>query len=325
MRESKTISSCEAFLSSWSSAGTSIYNSTRFLKDDLTLVEVMGYTGHAFRININAADVDVAGPTGYDWGSFFSKGLKNIGFTCQSVRTDHHTPPTPNELKEALSLVQTSIDKGVPVITWDLFIPEFGNIYGYDDEKRELMGKDPNGDGPLAYEKLGRGQVNELFVMTLDEPFEVDQKTMLKGALELAIDHAYQNEHANETPPYQNGLVGYDAWIQAFEKGEVSDFGNAYNAVVVYDARKFAAQFFRKIEEEWLDHDVVKSLAGQVAQEYQKVADHLGELVYLFPFPHGGDPNNPKNAQFAIEQLKQAKKYETQATEGLEKMKEVLS
>lgn len=138
-------------------------------KADIELYEVMGLTGHAFRININPDNVDVAGPTAYTWEKFFSLGLINLGFKTSYVRSSNLTPPTPNELTRGLNLAQKSIDRGIPAITWDLFIPEFGVLYGYNDEKQELYGKDPRQDGTLPYEKLGYGQVGELFVMILEE------------------------------------------------------------------------------------------------------------------------------------------------------------
>ncbi|MFC4619410.1 hypothetical protein ACFO4N_11865 [Camelliibacillus cellulosilyticus] len=306
-----------------SSAGTAIYSACRFVKEELSFAEVMGYTGHAFRININANDVDVAGPTGYDWEDFFQKGLKNLGFHCKTVRTENFTPPTAEELTRALSLIQASLDKGVPAIGWDLFTPEFGNIYGYDDEKKELMANDPRGEGALPYEKLGRGQANELFVMTIEETFAIDQKTMLKGALELAVHHANVREHLHDIPPYQNGLKGYDAWIQAFQNRNVSDFGNAYNAGVVHDARQWAAKFFEGISLSWnddKDENKIARLAKAASEDYTEIANQLGRLVDMFPFPDGGDPNAPEQAYTAIEILNKAKQAEVRAVKTLEEM-----
>ncbi|MRG86144.1 hypothetical protein [Salinibacillus xinjiangensis] len=316
--------SCENYNSSWTSAATALLSACRYYKPELTMIEFMGYSGHAFRININADDVDVAGPTGYDWESFFRKGLSNLGFTCRAIRTVNFTPPSPQELTDAMSLIQNSIDKGIPAICWDMFIPEFGNIYGYDDDKKEFMAKDPGGNGTLPYEKLGRGQINELFVMSVEDTNEMDKSKQLKGALELAIDHAYQRVHEDHLPPYENGIKGYDAWIQAFQKQQVSDFGNAYNVAVVHDARRFAAKFFSKLAQEWDEEmengETIKNLAFEASKFYDKVVTQLELLVNMYPFPDGGNPNHSKQAQQTIEILGKAKQAEEHAVQTLENM-----
>ena len=101
-------------------------------------------------------------------------------------------PPTPEELERALELIQWSLDRGIPVMAWDLFVPDFGIIYGYNDETRTLRCRHVTKDGELPYEKLGRGQAPELYVMAVTETIVVDKRTMLRGALQLAVRHAHE-------------------------------------------------------------------------------------------------------------------------------------
>jgi hypothetical protein len=325
MQAQRKTNFCPTFANSWTSAADAMLGAMRYVQDELTLVEVMAYTGHAFRININAENVDVAGPTAYDWCDILPRGLKNLGFRSRTLRTPDYTPPTPEQLSQAIAMIQESIDNGIPAIAWDLFIPEFGNIYGYDDDKKEFTAKDPRGNGPLPYSQLGRGQTNELFVMTLGKKVEVTKASMLCGALDMAIDHAYHREHKQEQPPYENGLKGYDAWIEAFTKREVSEFGNAYNASVVCDAREFAAQFFATLPEKWNGDNAleqeVRRLSLPAAEHYDAAAEALSHLVRLFPFPQGGTPNDPQHAEAAIQRLRQAKEAEQRAVAILEKMR----
>ncbi|WP_127573061.1 hypothetical protein [Paenibacillus xylaniclasticus] len=63
-----------------------------------------------------------------------------------------------------MALVRESIDRGIPVMAWDLFVPKFGVIYGYDDDVQKLRCKDVVKDDDLPYTKLGHGQIGELFV-----------------------------------------------------------------------------------------------------------------------------------------------------------------
>lgn len=312
----------------WTSAGRAAHWAI-VKKREISLTEFMGYSSHAFRININGDNVDVAGPTGYEWEDILPKGLLNLGFRCKWLRTPNFTPPTPEMLTEALEMIQDSIDRGIPAVGWDLLIPEFGIIYGYDDGESVLHVKDPRGDGKLPYEKLGRGQATETFVLTLTDSFDISKELMLSGALDMIIDHARRRQHKYELPKYENGLKAYDAWIQAFTNRTVDAFGNSYNTSVVYDARKHAYRFLRGLAMDW---NGVSTLAKEVrkraecaAEHYAKVEQSLAALNEMFPFPDGGTPNDPVHAERAITQLNAAKAAEEKGLLELEAMRELLS
>ncbi|MDF2720624.1 MAG: hypothetical protein K0Q59_299 [Paenibacillus sp.] len=225
-------------------------------------------------------------------------------------------------------MVQRSVDQGIPAIAWDLFVPEFGVIFGYDDEKLEFHAKDVTKEGTLPYQKLGRGQVGELFVLTLNEFAEMDKKAALTGALELITHHARVRYHRHPKPPYQNGLAGYDAWIGAFRRGAVDMFGNAYNAALVCDARAHAAAFLRHVQLRWNgdspEERGIARLAGEAAEHYQAVFDALVLLPPLYPFPQGGNPNIAANAAYSIDVLERAKAAEERGVEVLERLLVVL-
>src|SRR5690606_38586247 len=103
-------------------------------KKNYTLVDVMGITGHAFRINIDPKRIDVSGPTMFPGGYIIRRNLCNLGFISNLSDTDK--PFTPAKVEQVFALIQQSIDRGIPAIAFDLFIPEFGLIYGYDDEQQ---------------------------------------------------------------------------------------------------------------------------------------------------------------------------------------------
>src|SRR5690606_23799952 len=103
-------------------------------KKHLTLSEVMGYTGHAFRMNIDPVSVNLAGPTSFPGGYILRRNLCNLGFT--SNLADPDKPIAPEKIEKTMALVQDSIDRGIPAISVDLFLPEFGLIYGYDDDQQ---------------------------------------------------------------------------------------------------------------------------------------------------------------------------------------------
>ncbi|WP_374019509.1 hypothetical protein ABU162_07430 [Paenibacillus thiaminolyticus] len=65
----------------WTSAVQAIYALLPYTdkKDRYTLTDVMGVSGHAFRINIHPADVNAAGPTMFDPGQLLEHGLHLLG------------------------------------------------------------------------------------------------------------------------------------------------------------------------------------------------------------------------------------------------------
>ncbi|GAB2718020.1 hypothetical protein ACFQWB_14320 [Paenibacillus thermoaerophilus] len=60
------------------------------------------------------------------------------------------------------------------------------------------------------------------------------------------------------------------------------------------------------------------------ADHYQAVFDALAELPQLYPFPQGGNPNVPANADYSIAVLQRAKAAEERGVEALERMLGVL-
>lgn len=313
----------------FTAAAQSIYAILQYTdkKDLYTLVDVMGLTDHAFRINIHPNDVSPAGPTMFSPTELLEKGLNILGFTCEHLH-GFRTPAPPEKLEEAVRFAQQSIDRGIPAIGWSLFIPEFGVIYGYDDEKQELYCKDPSHEGPLPYAKLNELPLNFVCMVRIRDSVPVDPREAWIKSLDRIIRFA-REQAVTLSHDFRHGLAGYDAWIQAFRSRTVNPFGNAYNAEVVGDAREFAAKFLRSLPAKWQgdseqDHRV-RELAEEAAAHYEKVAEALLRFQQLFPHPHGGEPNEPANAEEAIRLLEQAKEKEMLGVAVLEQMQAVLT
>jgi hypothetical protein len=297
-------------------------------KAGMSMVDVMGYTAHAFRIIIDREAVEVGSYSAFEWQLHHAEELQNLGFTVQTAGKPNHIPPTPEGLEEALGYIQASLDKGVPALSWDLFIPEWGVIYGYDDENKVLRCRDVRKDGDLPYGNLGRGQATELYVLTITGSCPVDKRSMLKGALKLALKHAHRQNYEREHATHRNGLAAYDAWIEAFTKRSVEPFGNAVNTGKVWDSREFASQFLLELSQNWEgaspQDDRLRALAKEASEHYAAVAECLGEMRDMFPFPDGGEPNGDAQADRALTLLREAKAAETSGVALLERMLEVL-
>jgi hypothetical protein len=101
----------------YTSAAEAIYGTVQYTdKNDLTFVDVFGLTGHAFRMNIDPEIINAAGPTSFPGGYIFRRNLCNLGFT--SSMTEMNTLITPEILEQTMNLVQKSLDKGIPVMSF---------------------------------------------------------------------------------------------------------------------------------------------------------------------------------------------------------------
>lgn len=333
----------------WTSAGWALYRMLSFTDQKLSLPMMMGLTGQAFRITICHNDVHIAGPTMYPFRDILPRGLQNIGWSCRIVETQNKRDvPGENanlidsallttaakekrllqdELPEAMDLIHRSIDRGIPVLSWDLFIPEFGVIYGYDDEQRILTAMECMQDDKLPYEHLGRGTLEDLFILALEERTEKELRSMLRDALAMILDHY----HGKEAPidRGERGLRAYGVWVDAFRGGNIEPNGNAYNIAVLQDARRFAAEFLEEISAEWQGDDPsderIRALGTEAAQLYRQMAEQLQELAVLFPFPSGGDPKSIVNRERAVSVLQSVKALEEQVVSLLEQINSAIA
>lgn len=304
-------------MKTWTSAGQASYAMLQYTnKRNLSLSEVMGYTTHAFRINIHPRTVSPAGPTMFDPYELVSKGLRTLGVRTLSINEE--APVAPETLADILTSIQTGVDTGVPVIAWNLFAPEFGLIYGYDHEKQVVYAKDIEKDGKIAYEKLN--ERNHLFFCRYFDIYEKHKVTILRETLLRILEHA-QGHSPFSSPDYSHGTEGYQAWMRAFKGNEIDIVGNAFNAQVVADAREHAVQFLNTLYQEWEQESdldkIVRETIAAAHQSYLDVARAMRELADLYPFPQGADPYIPENKSRSLELLQEAYQAEVEGISHL--------
>lgn len=150
---------------------------------------------------------------------------------------------------------------------------------------------------------------------------------MLRDALKKIIEHA-NGKSPFASYEYKHGLAGFDAWIQAFNTRKIDPFGNAYNLAVVTDARQHAENFFAILSKKWdvsteLDQQVIEKLTD-AKESYRIVATYFHQLQMMFPFPHGGEPNDYSNSQKAIELLQHAFEWESKGIKVLKELEPLL-
>ncbi|PYE44245.1 sigma-70 family RNA polymerase sigma factor [Paenibacillus barcinonensis] len=316
----------------WSSAAAAIYEMLSYVGVSPSLPIVMGCTGLAFRLTVYPANLHIAGPTAFNFKEVLGRGLRHMGYLPSAVEATASEAGVNANLVEpallqdaaknkrmlhprlirALSMIRYSVSRGIPAVVWDLNIPEFGLVYGYDDQSRTLYGVDFIQSTILPYDHLGRGVNEEIFVLSV-EPSRMRDKINLKAVLQDALVH-YEGLDTYMLPDTVSGLAAYGVWREALRRGDLEPNGHAYNIAVLWDARTYASAFFAELSQLWRmsadkhsvepigdvddNHSSVCPDTGklihlcQMAEEkYRLIAEKLHFLVECFPFPDGGAPD----------------------------------
>jgi RNA polymerase sigma factor (sigma-70 family) len=291
--------------------------------NEYSLTEVMGLTSQAFRLTVEEECIDATGPTMYFWEPRFRDGLLNLGLDSEHSG-DGGAPPTAFMLNKGIVHIRRSIMRGIPVIAWDLFTTEFGIIYGYDDEEQLLYADDTRAKKVIPYDRFGRGLSGGLFVLSITGESSIGDWDAVQNALDMAVRHA----NAELTfVGYVCGISAYNCWKDAFRRRCVDPIGNAYTAEIASDARAHAAKFLRLLERKLTSNrcSEAAAVAGEAAMRYEAISGALNEFSLLFPFPAGGLPNNPADAEAGISLLDQAMIAEEAGVKVLKRLGQLIS
>ncbi|MFF2888269.1 sigma-70 family RNA polymerase sigma factor [Paenibacillus sp. NPDC057967] len=274
---------------------------------NLSLAEVNALTGQAFSLHIIKETVHIGGPFTLAGDPSFHRLLTNLGFEFKVLT---YLPAQPNIVTDVIQTAQKSIDRGLPVMVWDLFHAEYGMVYGYDDHEQKLTALDKLQEGEVPYEQIGKGKTSEIGLIAIQEERPVDRKSALLRLLDAVLEYGYSEESRNSGDgALVRGFSAYDAWMEAFRGDRIVPFFNAYNAAVYAELRGFARDFLQGLLDE-PDFEQDRELLESAWTCYKLTAHALNELSNLFPFPMGGDPKNEQAVQKAISLLQQAKAAE---------------
>jgi len=327
----------------WNSAAASIHEMLGYIGPSPSLPMIMGMSGLSFRLTILPQDIHIAGPTAYNFKEVLTRGLQHMGYRSHAVEAlaseaglnANLVDPSMLEEKakgkrllnprlvQALSLIRYSIHRGIPAVVWDLNIPEFGLIYGYDDAARTLHGTDFTKSGTIPYDHVGRGVNQEVFVLAAESDGMIREMN-LRAALTAVLAH-YRGEDPYTLPNTVSGVAAYAVWREALEYRRVEPNGHAYNIAVLWDARRYASEFFKELSLKWASTACYSSLIPfclQAEELYRNMSQKLNTLVALFPFPDGGLPNEKLHADQAISILLEVEELERAAVVAIKALLE---
>jgi hypothetical protein len=303
----------------WTSLVGALHGVLRALGDRAGPAQLMGVTGHAFRIALTEQDGVLSGTSAaaaLDLARMLPL-YRNTGRRFELIQVGPTDRDFAKRRIDALKRVRRNIDRGRPAIAYDLHIPEFGIIFGYDDRAHTLLVRSlMSGQyGDVLAES--RWPVPErdgrLVVLLTGDRERVDPVHALRDALRFAVDYAEHGDPGDPTGA-THGLAAFLRWREAFEQGRAIDpSGNALTIQIVQNARRDAARFLR-------DAAASSPLAGSLttaASGYEQVALALSRMATLFPYPAGGDVSGRGARIIAAGALHEAEEHERAALQAL--------
>ena len=111
---------------------------------------------------------------------------------------------------QAKEQILSSLEKGIPAICWDIGLPEWGLITGYDDSRKLFHTLAVTGEkGELPYERLGKGDIPILNVLTITGFRERSEEEILYGTLKMAAAHLRGEEWSENASGEEAGNLRY--------------------------------------------------------------------------------------------------------------------
>jgi hypothetical protein len=251
-----------------------------YLENEMSAAWLFGATGHAFVLNVSG-DLCPSGPTAWKSNVILTLG-SSVGYRAIMIFGCRGNGDLESAQERAWRAARRAIDDGIPCYGWELDVPEFYVVNGYDDSGYYYQGCTAgSGAGPKPWRELGDTGIGcvELVVVHPQEPR--DDVTIVRNALEFAVAVEGGGEEW-ALPGYTMGTAAYDTWVAALASGEASGVGAAYNASVWESCRRHAALFLREAHERL--EGVADGEFREAIDAYTVVAENLAEVAVLFPF-----------------------------------------
>jgi len=290
-----------------------------YLGMDISRAWIFGGTGHAFAINIHEV-LCPSGPTAWVTEPV-DRLAANVGYLVEGVSGHTSHRDFDARQKIAWALVTGCIDSEVPCYGWELAIPEWYVITGYDDEGYYFSG--PGADEarmPLPAEEIARTGIGWLSVNCVVPSRPAPDEEILDGAIGFALDHA-AGRYSHEG--YAAGPDAFEMWANAMETGKASRFGAGYNGECWRECRQTAVEFLREAKDR-LGRE--EALFDSAIEHYAAVADALSRTVERVPFAHPDEGDEDESVQDAdcAAILREAKVAEERGLAALGALREKL-
>jgi hypothetical protein len=283
-----------------------------------------GGTGHAFVINLHEA-VCPSGPTAWKTVKLFHLG-KNLGYTIDGLFGFKGNKDFAEVQRGAWEHARQAIDQGRPCYGWELEIPEYYVIYGYDDVGYYFSGPGcDQGKGPKPWQELGDTGIGVVELYSVGPGQAADDATTVVEALSFALEHARSPEEWIYEH-YRAGLEGFDNWILALQEGKASDMGMRYNTGVWAECRQYAVGFLEEAKARLAGR--ADALFDRALAHYKVVSENLNKVAVAYPWVVGSSDEDvlpvDDKSRAAVEALQAAKEAEAAGLQALKKIVQTL-
>jgi hypothetical protein len=304
----------------WTTLIGALHAVLRFLGEPIEPHDLMGVTGFAFRLAVTERDGVLAAlpaAASLDLPRALPL-LENGGRHLTSIQASPDAEDFGSARAAALRTIRRSLDRGRPAIAFDLHLPEFGIVHGYDARARTLSVSTllsgqfgatlPESRGPVP-ERGGR-----VIALIPGRRRPRPAARVHAEALRFAAGYAERGDPGDPTGA-AHGFAAYARWARAFEAAEPIDAaGNARTIQGVQAARRDAARFVRGIAP--FHPDVAPALSA-AATAYDAVALAFSRMATLFPYPSGGDVTGAAGRHVALAALREAERQERAALDRI--------
>ena len=270
----------------WTTHMWALISCARSLGIDDSPAWVYGGTGHAFAMNVHKT-LCPSGPTAWQSHRLMGAPASYLGLHVQPHAVARTDPAAPKRRSDIFQAFRKAIDAGNPAIGWEMDVPEWYPLTGYEGEHYLFLDFDGQ-QRKLNHAQLGDTEIGMTCVMTVARCAAADERVLLREAIRVALDNA-AGMHVDDPDRYRAGLNAYDAWIDALaledplQADKVMGFGCAYNAAVWADCRRQVPVFLEEMGER-LDEDEFLPLLHKAIDAYSQVAAAMDDLAELFPF-----------------------------------------
>jgi DNA-binding HxlR family transcriptional regulator len=324
----KVISKKVEYLPCWLSYTGAIAGSLRALGVDCDTVDVGGYSGYAFIINVAKGITCPSGPTALPPETWkrIHKGTESLGWTIEHYEYPHdypakEGPPTPQEIEVARKLfekIKREIDeRDRPVVLWGLVAPEYGIVKGYEGNSYitstfRSLNNQPE-DPILFYDLKAPGCIDAFFFR---DRVERDAAVTDREALKRAINFA---ANVPTLENYVGGPAALDEWANILEnlpEEKQNYMGNSYVGACICEGRAMSAEFLKRLSTKY--HGIQSKHLQKAAECYKKGAKLMEEFTRIFPFKFQGEMKLEDRKKGA-EILRKVKPFEEEAIKHMKK------
>lgn len=275
--------------------------------------DVVATSGFAFRMWVSE---DLCPSATSIWNFDCQKSwVENSGLFCDYVGRYWGQEHIEIEKQlEAISNIKSSIDSGIPAISWDIGVPEWGLVTGYDDASQMFQTLAINAEKAdptspeyssvqMPYDVLGKRELPILSVLTITGRSDKTSEAILHDTMRLAVNHLKGGEWCENA----KGLDAYTALIKIFDENpDIAASWNAEYFLGTYGALKeYACKYFEKAEK------------AELAELYRSV---FNAWMEAFKIKTSKDATSPDARAEIVSLIKSAYEIEKEAVQLMESL-----